>query len=271
MSTEHTVVSSLQSALETELSFKPADHRFTAEELAMFDQLHTRGFAATVELAHALGILPDVHVLDIGAGLGGPARYLSETFGCSVEGIDASRGIVDAANYLSTRWVGLEEALVSFSVGDASNLSFPDSSFDLVWMQHVAMNVADRERLYNEVYRVLRPGGRFATYDVLRLGELVYPTPWAANASVSTVLTADETRDAIEQAGLEIISFTIDTPAALEWVRKTAAAIPAGERPPGALMLRAGLGESFRTVVGNLGKNYLEGRADVAAIIAQRR
>jgi hypothetical protein len=75
MSGENTVVTSLQSALETELSFKPADHRFTAEELAMFDQLHTRGFAATVELAQALGILPDVHVLDIGAGRTGKISF----------------------------------------------------------------------------------------------------------------------------------------------------------------------------------------------------
>jgi SAM-dependent methyltransferase len=160
--------------------------------------------------------------------------------------------------------------LVTFTVGDALSVPFPDASFDLVWMQHVAMNVADRARLYGEVRRVLRHAGCFATYDVLRTnGSLIYPTPWAADESVSTVLTGDETRDAIERAGLRVLSFAPDTLAALDWARTTAATVP-GERPPGALLFRAALGNNFREIVSNLGRNYLEGRADVAAIVARR-
>jgi len=188
----------------------------------------------------------------------------------TIEGVDATPALVRAANYLSSRWIGPND-VVTFTAGDALSLSFPDASFDLVWMQHVAMNIADRARLYREIRRVLRPAGRFATYDVLRTdGELIYPTPWAADGSSSTVLTGDETRDAIEGAGLHIVSLSLDTPAALAWVRATAATLPASERPPGALMVRAALGENFREILGNLGRNYLEGRADVATIIAQK-
>lgn len=257
-------------ALESELADKPSDYRFTAAELGMIDQIHTRGYAATVDFARAVGITQDMYVLDLGAGLGGPARYLAETYGCRVEGVDATAGVIRAANYLSSRWIGPND-LVTFAVGDALSLPFPDASFDLVWMQHVAMNVADRARMYLEIRRVLRRAGRLATYDVLRAdGELIYPTPWAADGSVSTVLTGDETRDAIERAGLRVVSFSLDTPAALEWARTTVATLPSSGRPPGALMLRAALGENFREIVGNLGRNYLEGRADVAAIIARR-
>jgi len=260
----------LLQALAAELAHKPSDYRFTAAELGKIDQLHTRGYAATVDLAREVGITPGMRILDIGAGLGGPARYLAETYGCRVDGVDVTAAVVHAAAYLSSRWMGPADH-VTFRVGDALALPLPDASVDLVWMQHVAMNVADRVRLYGEIRRMLRPGGRLTTYDVLRTGgELIYPTPWAADGSVSTVLTGDETREAIERAGLRVVSFTLDTPAALAWVRTTATALPAGQRPPGALMLRAVLGENFRAIVGNLGRNYLEGRADVASIIARR-
>jgi ubiquinone/menaquinone biosynthesis C-methylase UbiE len=260
----------LLAALESELAFKPSDYRFTASELATIDHIHTRGYAATVDLSRAVGITPEMQVLDLGSGLGGPARYLAETYGCRVDGVDANPGLIGAANYLSSRWVGPHD-LVTFTIGDATSIPFPDESFDLVWMQHVAMNIADRAGLYGEIRRVLRHSGRLATYDVLRAnGQLIYPTPWAKEASESTVLPGDQTRGTMERAGLRIVSFWLDTPAALEWVRTTVAALPPGERPPGALMLRAALGDNFREIVGNLGKNYVEGRADVAAIIAQR-
>jgi sarcosine/dimethylglycine N-methyltransferase len=270
MSNDDSRETRLLHALESELANKPSDYRFTAAELGMIDQIHTRGYANTVEFAHAVEITHGMHVLDLGAGLGGPARYLAETYRCRVEGVDATAGVIPAANYLSSRWIGPNE-LVTFTVGDALSIPFPDESFDLVWTQHVAMNVADRDRMYREIRRVLRRAGRLATYDVLRVdGELIYPTPWAADGSASTVLTGDETRDAVERAGLRVVSFSLDTAAALAWVRTTAAPLPANERPPGALMLRAALGENFREIVGNLGRNYLEGRADVAAIIARR-
>ncbi len=257
-------------ALEQELSAKSSAQAFTAQELAMIDHLHTRGYAATVYLANMIGISHDMRVLDLGSGLGGPARYLAQTYGCFVEGIDLTPGLVEAAEYLSTRWVGPREK-VHFAVGDATSVPFPDGTFDVVWMQHVAMNIADRTKLYREIRRLLRIGGQFATYDVVRAGdELVYPTPWASDGALSTVLTTDETRSLMEHAGLHVASVTLDTDAALQWVQESAAAVASGQRPRGAQMLRAALGENFREALGNLGRNYFEGRADVAAIVARR-
>ncbi|HEX3465822.1 MAG TPA: hypothetical protein VHS78_17365 [Candidatus Elarobacter sp.] len=135
------------------------------------------------------------------------------------------------------------------------------------------MNVRDRADLYREVRRVLKPRGRFATYDVVRRdGELIYPTPWGSDAAVSTVLRPDETRAALEEAGFTITSWTIDTPAALAWVKSTAAAASANQSPPrGMRILRTALGENFREILANLGKNYVEGRADVLAVTAELR
>lgn len=259
----------LLNALEAELSSKPNDYRFTAAELATIDNLHTRGYAATVDLARVVGITENMEVLDLGSGFGGPARYLAETYGCRVEGVDVEAGMVRAATYLSSRWLGPADG-VNFTAAGALELPFPDAVFDLVWMQHVAMNIADRVRLYEEIRRVLRPGGRLATYDVLRgTGELIYPTPWAADSSISTVLSAQETRNALEHAGLRVTSIAFDTLAALSWTRATADAASV-QRPAGAIIMRAALGDNFREIIGNLGKNYLEKRADVAAIIAER-
>jgi len=261
----------LLEAVASEFAGEPGERRFSAADLAPIDQLHTRGYAATVDFAATIGIDAETRVLDVGAGLGGPARFLAETYGCRVSGIDATATLVRAAQYLTSRWSGRSE-LVEFRTGDALALPYADASFDLVWMQHVAMNIRDRNALYREVRRVLRSGGRFATYDVVRKdGELVYPTPWASKATASTVFTPEETRAALEDAGFNITSWTIDTPAALEWVGRTAAAPSANQPPPrGMRMLRAALGENFREILANLGKNYVEGRADVLAVTAER-
>jgi len=259
----------LLDVLAAEFAAEPVERRFSAAELASIDQLHTRGYAATVDFAASLDIVAETRVLDIGAGLGGPARYLAETFGCRVVGIDATEELVRASQFLTQRWSG-DANLVDFSVGDALNLPYEAASFDLIWMQHVAMNIRDRDALYHEICRVLRPGGRCATYDVISRGkDLCYPTPWARSADVSTVLTSEETRVAFERAGFAIASWRLDTPAALEWVKATESTPPSNPPPRGMRVLRAAFGENFRDILANLGKNYREDRADVLVAIAE--
>ena len=141
------------------------DQRLTPQQLAVLDQFHTRGLAATAELAKLAEINADMSVLDVGSGVGGPARFLAATYGCRVTGVDLSQSFVDAARYLAER-TGLS-GRVSFETASALELPFDDGLFDVVLLQHVAMNISDRARLYREIRRVLKSGGRFATFDVV--------------------------------------------------------------------------------------------------------
>lgn len=243
----------------------PEDQRLTVGELAAMDQFHTRGMLATKDLAAMTPIGPITRVLDVGSGVGGPARFLAATFGCHVTGVDLSENFVDAANYLTERCA--MENSVSFQVGNALDLPFEAASFDLVFLQHVAMNIEDRAGLYAEIARVLTPGGRLATYDVtLKAGDVHYPNPWARNASASFLLTEDETRAALIAAGLDPIAWRDDSEVALGWF----ATLTAGG-PPAGPTLAVVLGPDFPTLTGNLGRNLKEGRIGILSAMAERR
>ncbi|MGZ5901604.1 MAG: class I SAM-dependent methyltransferase, partial [Reyranella sp.] len=163
---DHYRATGLTARLETALAaLGPEDRPLTPRQLANLDQFHTRGLAATAELAKRAGITAGMSVLDVGSGLGGPARFLAATCGCQVTGIDLSQSFVDAARYLTGR-TG-QGGQVSFETASALELPFERGRFDAVLLQHVAMNIADRARLYREIRRVLKPGGRFATFDVV--------------------------------------------------------------------------------------------------------
>ena len=134
--------------------FGPEEQRLTPRQLATLDQFHTRGLAATTELARLAGIAADMSVLDIGSGIGGPARFLAATYGCQITGVDLSEPFVDAARYLTER-TG-QSGQVSFQTASALELPFDDGRFDVALQQHVAMNISDRGRLYREILRVLK-------------------------------------------------------------------------------------------------------------------
>jgi SAM-dependent methyltransferase len=251
----------IKSALAT---IVPEDQPLTVAQLAPLDQFHTRGILATTELAGAAGLSPSMRVLDLGSGIGGPARYLAATFGCTVAGIDLSAPFVDAATYLTLR-CGLSDR-VTFKVGDALHIPFDAASFDAVFLQHVAMNIKDRAALYAEVHRILRPEGRFAIHDlVLRDGEVMYPVPWARDASTSFLLSEGDTRAALEQAGFRAVHWRDDSQIALDWFKSTMA------RPPVAgLNLGMVMGPDFPAVVGNLARNIGERRLGVLSAVLVR-
>src|SRR5262245_50780025 len=163
----------------------PQDQRLTPQQVAALDQFHTRRLAATAELAALTGITADTSVLDVGSGLGGPARrFPAATYRCRVPGVDLSEPIVDAARYLTERTGQIGQ--VSFEVANALELPFGAARFDGVLLQRVAMNISDRARLYREMRRVLKSGGRFAAFDaVLSSGEPHYPVPWARTPATS--------------------------------------------------------------------------------------
>jgi SAM-dependent methyltransferase len=218
---EHYSAAGLTGGIRSVLAtIAPESQTLTVAELAPLDQFHIRGILATAELASAAGLGPSARVLDLGCGIGGPARYLASNFGCKVTGVDLSPGFIDAAAYLTAR-CGLSDR-VAFQMGDALHLPFEDAAFDTVFLQHVAMNIEDRSGLYAEVRRMLAPGSRFATYDLgLRDGNVLYPTPWARDASTSFLLSEADTRRALEQAGFMAVLWRDDTQTALDWFTAT--------------------------------------------------
>jgi ubiquinone/menaquinone biosynthesis C-methylase UbiE len=239
----------------------PDDQPLTVGQLAALDQFHTRGLAATAELANLAGITGAMSVLDVGAGVGGPARYLAAEHGCRVTGLDLSPAFVDGARYLTER-TG-QSARVSFQTGSALALPFEDGQFDAVLLQHVAMNIADRARLYREARRVLKPGGKFATFDVVLAGdEPQYPLPWARTPATSFLLTADATRAAIEPAGFKTLEWRDDTEPAKAWFAELRAA-----GPPPSPNLGTVMGPDVKELAGNLGRNLMQGRLGILTAV----
>ena len=242
-------------------AFGPEDTPLQPQQLAGLDQFHTRGLAATAELASLAGITAEMAVLDIGSGIGGPARFLAANYGCLVTGIDLSEPFVAAARYLTSR-TGQSDH-VAFESGSALELPFENGRFDVALLQHVAMNIADRAALYGEIRRVLAAVGKLATYDIVRLdGEPIYPVPWAGTPATSFLLSAADTRAAIERAGFSALTVQDDTGPAKAW----ASGLLAGG-PPSMPNLGVVMGPGFAEVSGNLARSLLEGRLGVLTAV----
>jgi len=234
-------------------------------DLAPLDQFHARGLAATKELAALAGIDAKSRVLDVGSGIGGPARHLAETLGCTVVGVDLTAEYCRLATALSARTTVADK--VSFQPANALDLPFADGSFDVTWTQHVAMNIGDRPKLYGEMYRVLKPGGRIAFYDAVAITgqEPVFPVPWARDASTSFLWEADATRAVLEKTGFKIRTWRDATEEAKQF-------FAAGQMPPtpSALGLHLLMGPEFRTMAGNFGRNVMEGRVGLLMAVGEK-
>ena len=161
-----------------------AADELTVDALAAVDEFHIRGRAATEELAACVKLTPEHKVLDVGCGLGGTSRFLASRYGCDVTGIDLTESYCQIATMLSER-VGVT---ATFHCGTALDLPYNDASFDVVWTEHAQMNIADKARFYDEIRRVLKPGGRFAFHDIFAGSNpsVSYPVPWAGDESISS-------------------------------------------------------------------------------------
>lgn len=173
-------------------------------DLAMLEDFHTMGRIATNQLVDLTGISSDDQVLDAGSGVGGTARFVAEQCRCEVTAVDLTEEYCETARWLN-QLVGLDHR-ISVHQADVTELPFADATFDVVFSQHVQMNIADKRRLYHEARRVLTAGGRLALWDITTgdRGELDYPLPWADKSELSHLVTAGELRTFIEAAGFAI-------------------------------------------------------------------
>lgn len=200
------------------------DQRLSPAELGALDHFHTGGLRASRELLELARIQAEDRVLDIGAGLAGPARLLASERGCRVDCIELSSDFCAGAVLLN-RLTGLDDR-IEVHRGSALALPFPDDSFEVAWMQNVGMNIADKQKLYGEIYRVLKPGGRFA-FQEMAAGEAPtshFPLPWATDPADSFLVSAEAMRSLLDESGFDAEHFEDTSDAHLG--RATADAAP---------------------------------------------
>ncbi len=201
------------------------------DELTPYDQFHGRGFEATKEIADALEVSSQDHLLDIGSGIGGPARYMTTRFGCQVTGIDLTEEFCAVAKEL-TAALDLS-GRVGFEQGDALAMPFGDATFDGAYSMNVSMNISDKTTFYGEIRRVLKPGGWLMLSEVAQgpNGMVEFPTPWAETAQSSFLVTPDKTRAGLEACGFEVVSLHDTLSQSKDYGARSRAAVEHGERP----------------------------------------
>jgi ubiquinone/menaquinone biosynthesis C-methylase UbiE len=242
------------------------DAPITPEALAPLDHFHGRGVLATRELVALLQPQADEHVLDIGSGIGGPARWIAARCGCRITGVDLTQAFCDAAKALNdlTGMAGR----VTIHQGNALALPLPDAAFDRAYSQNVVMNIADKRGMYREVLRVLKPGGLLALSNICAGpdGAPYFPVPWAATAATSFLVTPQETHDDLLAAGFEIVQFRETTQSVLADQIKDRQRMESGQVPP--LGIHLIIGDRARDYRINSARSLENGRtATVEALV----
>ncbi len=241
----------------------------TVDDLGPIDEFHTRGRASTIEVAALTNLKASDLVLDVGCGLGGTARFLADRFNCKVTGIDLTQEYISIGKKL-TELVGLSDR-VQLNHGSALDLPYQNERFDIVWTEHVQMNIPDKNRFYSEIARVLRPGGRLLFHDIFRgSGDPpLSPTPWAEDESFSTLVKEAEAGSIMEQAGFEIRQWHVRVQESIDYFKKMSALIQANETPPlGTHLL---MGAKAKVKVKNYARNLSEDRVSVVVGMAHKK
>lgn len=241
--------------------------KWTPEILGPADQIHGGGLQQTQVHAALVSITSDMHLLDIGCGIGGPARYFATEFGCRVTGIDLTDEYIDAASLL-TKKIGLSDR-VAFDCGDATALPYDDASFDMAWALNVTMNIEDRAGFYAGVHRVLKPGGRFCISEIGQGpgGEPYYPLTWAADPAYSFLLPPEDMRTLLESSGFRVV----------EWIDETARRKASTDGRPAEtapvetpLTIEITRGADYPDRRKNSGRSAKEGRLTNVMLVAER-
>ncbi len=240
----------------------------TYRDLIPVSELHNRGKQATNDLAQLACVGPNDHVLDVGCGIGGPARTLAAEIGCKVTGIDISEEFCIAARYLN-ELVALA-GTIDIRCADALALPFEDCSFDVVWTQHASMNIADKQTFLAEMHRALKPDGKLALHDVMAgsVQPIHFPVPWAPDPSVSFLSTPDEVRSLALASGFRELAWQDHTQLTEDWwqnVRKRASGQTPSPLNPGLIM-----GSQFPVMANNMYRNLRERRVAIVQAIFRK-
>jgi SAM-dependent methyltransferase len=241
------------------------------EDIASFDEFHIRGLEATREVADLAEIKAHSRVLDVGCGIGGPARTLASEYGCDVVGIDIVEEYCRAATLFTER-VELTDK-VSFQHVNALDLPFEDEEFDVVWFEHSLPNIEATDVAIEETSRVLRPGGTLALYELCAGpgGGPVFPAPWASDASLSHLDTPERLREEILDRGFDEVAWRDVTGPSLEWFRNVVESMqsrPADAPPPLGLNLLMGADTPIKAA--NVVRNLEEERIAVVQGVYER-
>lgn len=207
--------------------------------IAGVDEFHVRGAAVSKELASSVEI-KNCHILDVGCGIGGPCRMLADEFNCRVTGIDLNEEYIRTAQKL-TELTGLHNQ-IDFIQGNATELPFEENIFDVVWTQHVQMNIPDKSEFYSEINRVLKNDGYFLYYDIFKKdnGDIKYPVPWAETSEMSFLFTSDDVHEILKQQNLKKISTANQTQAGIDFFEKMISKIKSSGPPTIGLNLLMG-------------------------------
>jgi sarcosine/dimethylglycine N-methyltransferase len=244
------------------------DMPVTPEALAPIDHFHGRGVVATAELVGLLTPQPGEHLLDIGCGIGGPARWIAARCDCRVSGVDLTAAFCEAARILNAA-SGMADQ-VTILQGSALDLPVPDAVFDRAYSQNVVMNIPDKPRFYREAFRALRPGGVLALSNLCAGpgGEPYYPVPWATTRDTSFLATRDDMRADLLDAGFEIVSFRDTSEEVLPGLARQETRL----RDEGLPRLGTHLimGERIREMQINSARNLVEGRTRTVEALVKK-
>ena len=244
-----------------------AQEDVSVEDLGPVDEFHIGGRAATTHFFDQLGLSETSKVLDIGCGLGGAARFAAHSFGSHIEGIDLTPEYIKTGRALC-EWVNLSKK-VNLSVASAVSLPFDNDAFDFAYMMHVGMNIEDKHALFAEVARVLKPGGTFGIYDIMRSNDddLIYPVPWASSAETSWLATSETYRAALEANRFAMKQVNDRREFALDFFAKMKKANE-GQKSPPPLGLHVLMQQSTSEKISNMVANLHAGRIKPVEIFA---
>ncbi|MCP4408436.1 MAG: class I SAM-dependent methyltransferase [Gammaproteobacteria bacterium] len=242
--------------------------RLQPNDLTAVEEFHIGGRKATAHAVEKMSLSEDQHVLDIGCGIGGAARFIAAQSGCTVTGVDLTPEYVSIAKAL-TEMTGLEDR-VNFETSSALAMPFENASFDAAITLHAAMNIRERDVLYHEIARLLRPGASFCIFDVMKKSnqKLAYPVPWATSDDTSFLTTPEEMCALLENTGFDVREITDRTDFALDFFRESLAAAAKGPQPLGIHLV---MGESAPIKFKNTMNNIENGCIAPVQMIAKRK